>query len=237
MVTRPDLELEERRGIVGDCQARPLGPRQVLIVRQEALDELGVDARRLRANIVLAGLPEALLASGRVVRFTSGAQVRLTHACEICSVLRGHVDRDTFRALAGRRGVLGVVALGGAVALHDEVVIDPNPAFPLVPDTVGERVQWVVRRVPAGRVITYAKVIELVGGRHAHFRALPTYIRRAEAAGLKAHRILNSAGGLTGHVPDQGPRLAQEGVALTDRGTVADPRRLWTGEELYLTAA
>lgn len=219
------VTLRARLGIDGDCHAQPLGPRQVLVVRREALDELGVEAAALQANLVVAGIPDEHLSSGRILTFASGARVRLTHACEICSVLRAHVDREAFRALPGRRGVLGVVLEGGAIDRGDAVAVDPIERFPSVPDTVGERVQWVLRRVPAGRVVTYGTLIELAGAKRAHLRALPAYLRRADAAGLPAHRVLTSAGDLTGHVADQAARLRAEGT---------DPPAPWSGAAIYV---
>lgn len=233
MRVRPSVDLELRCGIIGDCHARPLGPRQVLIAQQEALDELGVDAHQVRANIAVAGMSRELLSSGRVLQFESGPLVRLTHACEVCSALRGYVHQETFRVMPGRRGVLGVVLRGGRISVGDEVGVDLETNFPLVPETLGDRVQWVLRQLPVGRVTTYGKVVELVGGKRAHLRALPAYLRRAEAAGLQTHRILTSAGGMTGHVRNQAPRLLDEGIPLTSSRTLADPRRLWSGEDLY----
>ena len=224
MRTEPRLTLEARTGITGDCHAHPLGPRQVLVVREEALDELGVEAAALRANLVVRGIPQDSMRSGRVLTFPSGARIRLTHACETCSALREHIDREAFRSLPGRRGMLGVVLHGGGIDEGDRVAIDPGERYPMVPDTVGERVAWALARVPVGRTITYRALIELVGGTRAHFRALPAHLRRADASGLPAHRVLTSSGELTGHVADQAARL---------RAEVADGHPPWAAEGLY----
>lgn len=223
-------------GLIDDCHAHPLGPRQVLVVRDEALAELQASASQVRANLVVAGLTDADLASGTVLSVGNDARIRITHECEICKVLRAYLDRETFRRLPGRRGALGVILDDGEMALGD-VVTATRHVYPTVPDQIGDRAAWVVARVPQGRVLTYDALITLIGGKRAHFRVLPTYLRRAEAAGLPAHRVLTSARRATGHLAEQHRRLRREGVELGPDGALTDDRRLWDGAELYVTAA
>ena len=230
MEAAPRVDAQARHGLLGDCHAQPLGPRQVLVVRQEALDELDVAAWQLRANIAIAGLVEPDLASGSVLHI-GDARIRITHACEICKVLRDYVDRDAFRDLAGRRGALGVFLSGGALRLADEVTVT-RYAYPSVPDAIGERVAWIVERIPHGHVLTYDRLLTLVGGKRAHFRVIPTYLRRAGAAGLPAHRVLTSAARLTGHLPTQRASLVGEGVSF-DGDVLANRDALWDGSAIY----
>ncbi len=221
-----------RRGLAGDCHSHPLGPRQVLVVRQEALDELGVEAAQVRANLVLAGLSDEDLGSGRVLR-VGDARIRITHACEICSVLRSYLDRDTFRRLPGRRGALGVFLAGGKIAVGASVSIERR-RYPVVPDVIGDRAAWVIARIPEGRVLTYESLLHLVGGKRAHFRVMPVYVRRAAAAGLPAHRVVTSAGRLSGHVASQAAALRREGLEVENDEVVG---ARWDAHALFTTAA
>lgn len=219
-----------RRGLLDDCHAQPLGPRQVLVVRQEALDELGVAAWQVRANIAIRGLPAAAFESGRVL-CVGEASVRITHACEICSVLRGYVDRETFRRLPGRRGALGVIIDGGAIRAGDAVRLLAD-RYPVVPDLIAERAAWIIARIPEGRVLTYDGLLCLAGGKRAHFRVVPHYVRRAVAAGLPAHRVVTSAAQLSRYVENQEALLEAEGVAVRD-GVVDDHRAIWDGRTIF----
>ncbi|MDA0179154.1 MGMT family protein [Solirubrobacter phytolaccae] len=183
----------------------------------------------------MAGFGEEDLTSGRVLVFESGAVVRITHACEICSALRKFVDAATYRALVGERGALGVVVRDGAILRGGRVVLDDHARFPVVPDAMASRAAWVLGQVPAGNVLTYDILLRLIGGKRAYVRALPAYVKRAEAAGLPGHRVLTSRGTLTGHVAYQKERLAREGTSVDDSERIIDRYRAWFGRDLYTT--
>lgn len=175
------LEALARHGLVGDCHAGPLGPRQVLVARQEDIDDLGVTAGQLGVNAAVAGLAADALRSGTVLRIGAEVRVRLTHACEVCARLRPRVGAEVMGRLPGRRGTLGVVLEGGTVAADAAVVVEPF-RYPTIPDAFGERAAWVVAQIPPGRVSTYGEILPLIGGTRAHLRALPAHLRRAERA-------------------------------------------------------
>lgn len=232
MDARQSVDAIAHLGLNGDCHAQPLGPRQVLVVRQEALIELRASAWQVRANLVVAGLPGDALQSGSVLLIGERARIRVTHECEICSVLRQYLDRDTYRRLPGRRGALGVFLDSGPVRLGDTVKVDGD-RWPSVPDRIGDRASWVIARIPFGRALTYDRLITLIGGKRAHFRVLPTYIRRASDAGLPGHRVLTSAKSVTPHIPGQADLLAREGVAIDADGKLGDVGALWDGANIY----
>lgn len=218
-------------GIVGDCHASPFGPRQVLLVAQETLDELGLSAAQLRANVVVAGLPLEDLQSGTVLALGPAARIRLTHRCEVCQILRRYVTRETFKRLPGRRGYLGVVLRSGSVRAGDPVRPESR-SFPPVPEAIDRRAAWVVERIPSGFVMTYDALLAAVGSSRSYFRVLPTYLDRAAAWGAPAHRVLTTHGGLQRHMPDQAARLRSEGIAVEPDGTVRGQR--WVGRGLYV---
>lgn len=221
-------------GLIGDCHAGPLGPRQVLIVREESLRGLGVEVWQVRANLAIRGLPEEALRSGSILRVGAHTRIRITHECEVCKVLRRYVPERSFPDLPGRRGSLGVILRGGAIALGDPVRAT-DVQYPTVPDGIYERLAWVVERIPSGSVTTYAELLVLVGASRPFFRVLPTYLKRADLAGLPAHRVLNSAAELTGHVPHQRRRLREEGVVFSSDRRLRDVKHLWDASALYVS--
>lgn len=231
----PDADARGGHGIIGDCHAQPLGPRQVLIVREEALEGLDVEPWQVRANIGTRGLSEEALRSGSVLRIGESARIRVTHECEVCKVLRRYVPQETFRDLPGRRGSLGVFLSGGPLNVGDEIGVEPV-RYPEVPDGIYDRLAWVVERIPAGKVVTYDLLVALVGSPRAYFRVLPTYLKRALSAGLPVHRVLTSSAELSRHLPAQAKRLRVEGVCL-DGDVLADESYLWDAETLYTTLA
>jgi len=234
MAAATEADARRRHGLVGDCHAQPLGPRQVLIVREESLAMLGVAPWEVRANIATRGLREDALGSGVLLRIGRTVEIRITHECEICKVLRRYVPDSLFKDLAGRRGSLGVIVRGGSLALGDRITPSAAAVYPEVPDRIYQRLAWVVERIPTGRVVTYDRLLVLVGAQRAFFRVLPAYLKRAAAAGLPAHRVLTSAGALTGHMAAQGDLLRAEGVPVSDAGEVPVGAASWDAQLLYL---
>lgn len=234
MVRQPVVRAVASRGLGGDCHAQALGPRQVLLVRQEDLDRHGLVIEQVRANIAVVGLDAEQFASGAVLRIGE-TLVRVTHQCEVCKVLREYVPAGVFRELPGERGSLGVFLEGGVISVADDVVVQ-RERFVEVPEGIYDRLAWVLSRVPAGRVVTYATLISLVGASKPYFRVLPTYLRRAAGAGLPAHRVLTSAAALTGHLDAQARKLAREGVEMAPDGVLVGEDKLWDGRHVYGTA-
>jgi len=223
-------EVRAAHGLVSDCHAQPLGPRQVLLVLQEDVETLRLQPEQVRANVAVAGLARSDLASGVEVGLGSQVRVRVTHECEVCGQLRRYVRGESSRSLPGRRGWLGVVLAGGKLGVGDPVRVCPD-RHPAVPNGIYDRLAWVVARIPRGRVLTYDVLLTLVGASRPYCRVLPRYLHRADAAGLPAHRVLTTAGAPTGAVGDQARRLALEGV-LDVGAALADCR--WDPRHLYL---
>ncbi len=100
-----------------------------------------------------------------------------------------------------------------------------------------------VRRVPAGRVVTYGQVAEALGHPH-HARqvgqALAALADESGAsdeggAAVPWHRVVNASGGVSqrmGPIPSertQRQRLEAEGVAFSAAGRVSLTRYRWDG--------
>lgn len=205
---RPDrgaIELVDGLGIEGDCHARPVGPRQVLLAEQESLDEFAISAEALRANVVVGGVALDDAPSGSVIALGPRARVRLTFRCEVCRALAPFLSTSEMRAITGRRGYLGVVVAGGTVRSGDPARLEP-PAYEPVPDGVFDRFCWVVERIPPGRALTFRDALILMGAAPSYARALPNYVRRAASAGLPADRVV-AASAVAGRTPWDGAGL------------------------------
>jgi alkylated DNA nucleotide flippase Atl1 len=232
MERRNSVSIAARHGLVGDCHAHPLGPRQVLVVRQEDLDRHGLAIWQVRANVAVRGLSVEGLASGNVLKIGARTRVRVTHECEVCKILRRYVPGETFKNLPGQRGSLGVFLTGGEIAVGDAVAVSAG-LYPEVPERIYDRLAWLVAQIPIGDVVTYATLLQLIGAARPYSRVLPTYLRRAVGAGLPAHRVLTSASTVTGHIDAQASLLAAEGVPLNDSGALIDSGRLWDASDVY----
>lgn len=236
MAPVPAAGVKARNGFIGDCHAQPLGPRQVLIVREESLQGLGVQPWQVRANIAVQGIDESALRSGRVLRVGDNVVIRITHECEVCKVLRQYVPAETFKHLIGRRGSLGVFLEGGTVAVGQPVEV-ADERYPEVPESIFDRLAWIVERIPLGNIVTYDRLLTLIGASKPYFRVMPTYLKRADGAGLPAHRVLTSAGCVTGHLAAQRDRLLAEGIAVTQAGQVDVSYTAWDARALYVQPA
>lgn len=231
MTQQPALTLDRDGGIIGDCQARNIGPRQVLLIAAETLDEFGLTHDLLRANVVTCGVALDDLESGAVLRFETGVRLRLTHRCEVCGQVVDVAGKRVARALLARRGYLAVVLNGGLIPEGTAITVE-SPSFPQVPDAVGDRFLWVARRIPAGRVLSFATMRYVVGSAQGHFRAFPRYICRGQALGLAMHRLVDSRGGLLSYVEGHREKLFAEGVDVRN-GTVPVDEREWDSHSLY----
>lgn len=227
------IDLRKRMGIIGDCQANPLGPRQVLLIDRAAMDEHELTLDSLRGNIIVDGLRLDALPSGTVLRLgaTAGPQIRLTHRCEVCRQVTDAAGPSTARALVGRRGYLGVVLAGGTVAVGDSVHVGAAEHQP-VPDELYERFVWVCERIPHGAVCSFATLVVLIGASRSYLRALPRWIRRGNVEGRPVHRLLSTSGAVLPYIPDHAERLLAEGVEVVDGDVMLDAFA-WDARALY----
>ena len=136
--------------------------------------ELGI--WQVRANIAVQRLHEDALASGNVLAIGTETRVRVTHECEVCTILRRYVQQ-TFKDLPGQRGSLGVFFTGGRITVGDPVDVHVRE-YPEVPERIYD-LAWLVARIPVGRVVGYAALLQLIGAA----RSLPRVCcRRTSAA-------------------------------------------------------
>jgi MOSC domain-containing protein YiiM len=199
--------LIEGEGIEGDASRSISSPRQVLIVRQEDLDEFCLPRGYLKENLVISGLSVEDFMPGRVIQFEGGASVQLVLHCEPCKAISERVP--TLKSILERRGILGVVTQPGSIAIGARCESINGTMGPLSA-IARERVCQVIACVPNGRVITYGALLVAAGLQRVYFRALPSYLKAASALGLPAHRVVTSRLSIPGCLPEAIDRLAGE---------------------------
>ena len=98
-----------------------------------------------------------------------------------------------------------------------------------------ERVYEIVRRIPAGRVMTYGQLAELLG--EGYTARTVGFAMHSAPDGVPWHRVINAQGACsTGRVvlpPDKQQRMLEaEGVAFDARGRCELGRYRWTPEDV-----
>lgn len=231
------LNLKASDGIERDIHANPLSPRQILVVRQEDLADLAIEPGALGENIVIAGTAIDCFKPGSLLQFDTGAAIRLTFYCEPCKKI-SHLVKS-LQSIHQRRGILGVAIANGRLAVGDRCELQAD-AFPALSEIPYERFIDFVARVPVGKVVTYQHIITGIGVSTGYFRALPGYLRKASAR-APLHRVVDTAGNLTPHVPLQHQRLAAEGVPIIARSlqtgaghSFVPASHYWSAPVLYL---
>ena len=85
----------------------------------------------------------------------------------------------------------------------------------------------VVEEIPAGSVATYGQIARLIG-LDANARLVGKILGMAHLYGdYPCHRVVNHAGRLAPHFPEQRARLCEEGVRFRENGTVDMRRHQW----------
>jgi len=90
------------------------------------------------------------------------------------------------------------------------------------------RVLGVLRRIPAGRIVTYGEVARLAG-RPGAARAVGNIMRQADEPGLPYHRVVAAGGRLGGYTSLQlkAALLSAEGLVVRGRRIVKYRQHLW----------
>jgi hypothetical protein len=161
-------------GIEGDRHADPLSPRQVLLASAAVYADLALLPHTLGENL-LVDLDTSLLSSGTVLQIGDAVQLRLMFQCEAC----GHLDE--FQAgvsgrIGRRRGVLARVLAGGIIRPGDRI-LDLGLLLPAWDDDWRARVAQVLRALPDGMVLTYARLALLAGVQSSYCRAFPRLVK------------------------------------------------------------
>ncbi len=106
-------------GFEGDAHAKAGSDRQILLMDQETLDDLGLRSGELKENLTTAGFPLYDQPSGALLR-VGDAVLKLTGPCTLCA--KTDAIRPGLRQeIAGRRGMLARVVEGGEIRVGDRV--------------------------------------------------------------------------------------------------------------------
>ena len=84
-----------------------------------------------------------------------------------------------------------------------------------------------VEEIPEGCVASYGQIARLIG-REKNSRLVGKVLSRAELYGdYPCHRVVNHAGRLAPHFPEQRDRLEREGVTFRENGCVDMKKHRW----------
>jgi len=105
-------------------------------------------------------------------------------------------------------------------------------------DAFRDRVYWLVRQIPRGRVATYGQIALFAGGARAA-RAVGNLMRTSVERGVELpwHRVINAQGGISGRgdlsrTSEQKRRLRREGVDMEGSRCDLDDYR-WDPDVLF----
>lgn len=84
-----------------------------------------------------------------------------------------------------------------------------------------------VEEIPEGCVASYGQIARLIG-REKNSRLVGKVLSRAELYGdYPCHRVVNHAGRLAPHFPEQRDRLERDGVTFRENGCVDMKKHRW----------
>jgi MOSC domain-containing protein YiiM len=115
-----EAEVVEGLGLKGDQHALPESSRQVLLIENETLVELGVQAGEVKENITTEGIDLMSLPGKARLQVGGGTILEITKACPPCSRME-EIRPGFSKEIAGRRGMLGRVIQGGSIRVGDEI--------------------------------------------------------------------------------------------------------------------
>ena len=97
----------------------------------------------------------------------------------------------------------------------------------ILDDDLAYEILSVVEEIPEGKVASYGQIARLVG-RDRNARLVGKILSMAQYFGnYPCHRVVNHAGRLAPHFPEQRERLLAEGVTFQENGCVAMKKHQW----------
>ncbi len=97
----------------------------------------------------------------------------------------------------------------------------------ILDDDLAYEILSVVEEIPEGKVASYGQIARLVG-RDRNARLVGKILSMSAHFGhYPCHRVVNHAGRLAPHFPEQRERLLAEGVTFQENGCVAMKKHQW----------
>jgi MOSC domain-containing protein YiiM len=123
LVPMDRVEAVAETGLQGDRHAKPGSRRQVLLIGQEILDQLGLAPGQVREQVTVRGIDLDRLAFGARLRIGTALLeiANPCHPCERMDEIRAGL-KDT---LVGRRGRFVRVVEAGSFAVGDPLMVEP----------------------------------------------------------------------------------------------------------------
>lgn len=223
------LNLQRGCGILGDINAVPGNPRQVLIASNSTLVEFGLKPGDLGENILIDAEIEHF-SSGMVLQVGISALIRLSFLCEPCAYLE-KIQPGLAKLIKGKRGFLGIVVRDGEIVLEDNILVTPYRLKP-IPNQAKGRFREFVQRIPSGKVVKTTELLFAMGVTKAYSRAIPTFLKKADPS-LPIHRIVRADGRLLSqYIAEQEQSLVKEGIEIKlDR--IANPNFYWESSQFH----
>lgn len=191
------LNCESYYGILQSKYYSNLSPRQILIVSQHDIDTFNLKPSDLKENIVLDSDISHIKSGDELVIGDVG--IRITFLCEPCSYIDS-LTPGLAKKMIGRRGLLGRITRSGSIYIGDVVHIDKQ-IFEEIPYKVFDRFNWLLNKLPNGKLITYTQIIKTLGLFSVYYRVLPSYIKKCNHN--NCYNILDSKFKTLEYFPEQ----------------------------------
>jgi MOSC domain-containing protein YiiM len=126
LVVTDAIEVDEKKGIIGDRYKGTARTRQVTLIQAEHIEAIArllhketIDPALLRRNIVVSGIN--LLAFNESTFRIGEAVLKMTGYCHPCSQMEENLGKGGYNAMRGHGGITCMVINGGRIRLGDEV--------------------------------------------------------------------------------------------------------------------
>lgn len=109
-------------GLEGCRHATAGSRRQVLLIEQETLDALGLEAGGVKENVTTRGIDLSTLPVDTRLRLGRDVEIWITGPCEPCGRM-DEIREGLQEELQGRRGMLAWVKRGGELRVGDRIEV------------------------------------------------------------------------------------------------------------------
>lgn len=109
-------------GLEGCRHARARSRRQVLLIEQETLGQLGLAPGAVKENVTTRGIDLSSLTRDSRLRLGDEVELWITGPCTPCGRM-DEIQDGLQEEIRGRRGVLAWVKRGGVVRVGDPIVV------------------------------------------------------------------------------------------------------------------